>query len=182
MLLIGFVIGYASAMVQMALRAREAFREIVLGHPTSEDVFEARVMGSQYLWHFHYPGPDGSFGAVDYGRIDKANPVGIDWSDPAAADDFVTEELVMPLQTSILLLIKSADVIHNVGGLQSYVEQDAIPGKEIPMWLSPEADPRTGVLRCGQFCGAGHDQHHAKFRFVDAEEFELWKAAQPGNE
>lgn len=182
MLLIGMALGYGCAVGQMMWKARKLAGEMTVLAASSADPFEVRITGSQFQWHFHYPGADGVFGTVMQGAADDSNPARIDWSDSAASDDRVTTQLVMPVRTPILLHVTSVDVIHGVNGLQAGAQQDAIPGKEIPMFLHPEEVPRSGELRCGQLCGVGHDRHRAEFQFVEAEDFERWMAAQPSKE
>ena len=48
---------------------------------------EVRVIGEQFAWNVHYPGPDGRFGRTTPTLITAADPIGIDRTDPAAADD-----------------------------------------------------------------------------------------------
>ena len=63
------------------------------------DPFEVRVLGMQFAWVSHYPGPDKVFGKTSPDLVDdeEENYIGLDASDPAAADDIVTYgELMLP--------------------------------------------------------------------------------------
>jgi cytochrome c oxidase subunit 2 len=66
----------------------------------------------QFAWEFRYPGPDGKLGKVDFRMIADDNPLGIDFSDPASHDDFITKELHLPVGKEALLKIRSRDVLH----------------------------------------------------------------------
>jgi cytochrome c oxidase subunit II len=58
-----------------------------------------------------------------------------------------------------------------------FIQQDAVPGREIPMWFVPT---RTGEwdIVCAQLCGAGHAQMAATLRVIEPEEFDQWFASQ----
>jgi cytochrome c oxidase subunit 2 len=65
--------------------------ERVAGFPAPQDATRVRVVGQQFAWNIHYPGPDGVFGKTDVTLVDEqANPLGLDRSDPAAKDDVTT--------------------------------------------------------------------------------------------
>ena len=56
--------------------------------PKGNEVVQIRVIGQQYLWNFHYPGPDGVFGKTSVNLVDEAeNPIGLDRDDSFAKDD-----------------------------------------------------------------------------------------------
>ena len=46
-----------------------------------------RVIGEQFSWNIHYPGPDGKFGRTDLKLVTADNPLGLDRSDPNAKDE-----------------------------------------------------------------------------------------------
>ena len=138
------------------------------------DIPVIRVVGRQFSWHFHYPGGDGLFGESDHRLVEADNPAGIDWSSTAAADDFVSSELVLLIAAPVILDVTSYDVIHGVSGLPDSSRQDAIPGKRTSMFVPAEPKPIAGILKCDYPCGAGHDDHRAAFKFVDADQYERW--------
>jgi cytochrome c oxidase subunit II len=101
-----------------------------------KEALEVRLISEQFAWNFHYPGPDGIFGRTDVRLMDGGNPVGLDRSDPYAADDITTRELRLPVNRPIILRVTSKDVIHSVGVPVLRVKQDANPGMEIPIWFT----------------------------------------------
>jgi len=127
----------------------------VLHFPTG-DAITVKVVGQQYLWNFHYPGPDGVFGRQDPTFISSSNPLGLDPSDPRGKDDIVSlNEMHVPVNHSVILEITSKDVIHSVAIQAMRIGQDAIPGSEIPIWFKP-VKIGTYEIVCAQLCGSGH--------------------------
>ena len=105
--------------------------------PTGPDVVEIRVVGQQFAWNIHYPGPDGVFGTTSVNLVDEAeNPIGLDRSDDFAKDDiFTVNQLHIPVNVPINISLSTKDVIHNFKLPELRVSQDAIPGMEIPIWF-----------------------------------------------
>lgn len=136
-----------------------------------------RVVGWQFGWTYHYPGADGKFGRTDPALISGANNLGIDYSDPNAHDDFTQPILKLPVGRPAVLNIGSLDVIHNYSIVPMRIQQDAIPGREIPMWFTPQETLETYVV-CGQLCGEGHGNMLGSLEVVAAEEFDSWAKSQ----
>ncbi len=136
-----------------------------------------RVVGWQFGWTYHYPGADGKFGRIDPALISGSNELGIDHTDPNAADDFTSPVLKLPVNRPAVLNIGSKDVIHNYSIVPMRIQQDAIPGKEIPMWFTPIATVETFVV-CGQLCGEGHGNMVGTMEVIGTEEFDTWAAEQ----
>src|SRR6185295_8238831 len=110
--------------------------------PDKKDAVEVRVVGEQFAWNIHYPGPDGKFGKTAVDKIDiESNPLGLDRTDPDAQDDVTTiNQLHLPVGK---------------------------PGIVIPIWWEPTvttAQMREKLgkpefvyeIACAQLCGLGH--------------------------
>lgn len=100
-----------------------------------------RVVAQQFAWNMHYPGPDGIFGRLKLSEIDEQlNPLGIDPQDPAGKDDvFLQNQLIVPVNTRVILQLTSKDVIHSLFIPVMRVKQDAIPGMSIPIGFEAKA-------------------------------------------
>lgn len=125
-------------------------------YPTGDNVVRVNAIAYQFGWDFHYPGPDGKFGKRSPSLVTTDNSIGLDFKDPAAADDFVTKnKLTAPVDRPLIVEITSKDVIHNFAVKHMRIGQDAIPGLRIPVNFTPI---RTGEFEivCGQLCGSGH--------------------------
>ena len=145
--------------------------------PNRTDTFEVRVVAEQFAWSFHYPGEDGLFGKTAPEFVDLAsNPVGIDWEDPSAKDDFYTDELHLPIGKPAILHITSKDVVHSFALPHFRVKQDAIPGMSIPTWFTPT---RSGnfEIACAQLCGNSHYKMRGEAFIHHDEEWNDWLLA-----
>ncbi len=117
---------------------------------------EVRVVGEQFAWNVHYPGLDGRFGRTDRSLITAADPLGIDRTDPAAADDFVLINLlVLPAGRPVVVHLAAKDVIHSFTLAEMRVKQDITPGLPTTTWFTPTT-VGTWEIGCSQLCGLGH--------------------------
>ncbi|MEX1048137.1 MAG: cytochrome c oxidase subunit II [Akkermansiaceae bacterium] len=146
-------------------------------HVQKLDPVRVRVVGWQFGWTYHYPGADGKFGRVDPNLISGTNDLGIDYSDPNALDDFTSPILQLPLNRPAVLNIGTKDVIHGYAVHPMRVQQDAIPGREIPMWFTPVAAIETYVV-CAQLCGEGHANMVGTLEVVPAAQYDTWAEGQ----
>src|SRR5208282_2879371 len=138
------------------------------------DAIRVKVVGQQFAWNFHYPGPDGVFGRQDATLISSGNTLGLDPNDPHGKDDIVSlNEMHIPVNHDVILEITSKDVIHSVAIQAMRIGQDAIPGSEIPIWFKP-VKIGTYEIVCAQLCGSGHSQMRATL-VVDSEaDYKSW--------
>jgi cytochrome c oxidase subunit 2 len=153
MLEIAIVVVEAVLLVFFAI---PAWAKRVSNFPPDDKAVVVRVVGEQFAWNIHYPGPDGKFGRTDVSLMAADNPLGLDKSDPAAKDDVTTiNQLTLPVDKPVLVHLSSKDVIHSFGLYEMRVKQDAVPGLDMPVWFIPN---RIGdyEITCSQLCGLGH--------------------------
>lgn len=166
-----------------------------IANPVSADQAQTiRVIGQQFAWNIHYPGPDGVFGKTSPELVDEAeNPIGIDRSDDFAKDDvFTVNQLHIPVNTPINISLSTKDVIHNFKLTELRVSQDAIPGMEIPVWFeatmtseeflrTTEGSAREGKgfeIACAQLCGLGHYRMKGFLTVHNDEGYAAWLQEQ----
>src|SRR5438105_10456165 len=114
------------------------YRWSTRSNEVTKNPFEIRVIAEQFAWNVHYPGPDGKFGRTAVNLVTSTNPVGLDMSDPAAKDDVVAlNQLHLPVNRQALIHVTSKDVIHSFKLPVMRVEQDAIPGMDVPIHFMP---------------------------------------------
>jgi cytochrome c oxidase subunit 2 len=150
---IGVVVAEAVFLVFFAI---PAWARRVSNFPPESSATVVRVVGEQFAWNVHYPGPDGKFGRTDVSLMSADNPLGLDRNDPAAKDDVTTiNQLTLPVDKPVLVHLSSKDVIHSFGLYEMRVKQDAVPGLDMPVWFIPN---RVGdyEITCSQLCGLGH--------------------------
>lgn len=159
--------------------------------PPEDQAIQVRVVGEQFAWNIHYPGPDGEFGRTDASLVDQqTNPLGIDRSDPAAADDVTSiNQLHLPVDRPAIVHLSSKDVIHSFMLNEFRVKQDAVPGIDVPTHFTPtvttaemrerKGDPSFNYeIACAQLCGLGHYRMRGFVTIHEPEAYEAWLASQ----
>jgi cytochrome c oxidase subunit 2 len=142
--------------------------------PDTRDAILVHVVGQQFNWTFHLPGPDGQYGRRDASLVSNTNPVGLDYTDPASKDDIVVPgELHIPVNRPVIIELTSKDVIHNFDLTNMRIAQDAIPGSIIPMWFKPVKTGTYEVI-CGQLCGLGHYSMKGSVVVDSPEDYQNW--------
>jgi len=118
-----------------------------------ESDFRVQVTAKQFNWEITYPGPDGQFGT---------------------ADDLTLEnELHVPVNKIVLVSLRSKDVIHSFFLPNLRLKQDAVPGREIPVWFEARK-PGKYELPCAELCGFGHSGMLGHLRVYSPEDYAKW--------
>ncbi len=158
--------------------------------PPEDEATVVRVVGQQYAWNVHYPGPDGLFGLTRPDLVSAQNPLGLDRDDPAAADDVTTlNQLHLPVGRPALIHLSSQDVIHSFSLPELRVKRDAIPGLSFPVWFVPTVTTEemrrlkgdgdfAYEIGCAQLCGLGHYRMKGFLTIHPPEEFAAWMEEQ----
>jgi cytochrome c oxidase subunit 2 len=114
--------------------------------PPEGKALRITVDGQQYVWRYQYPGND---------RV------------------FAYEEMVVPVDTTVVLDITADDVAHawwipKLGG-----KMDALPGYVNKTWFKAS---KTGTFsgQCAELCGRNHANMLARVRVVSVEEYQTW--------
>lgn len=163
---------------------------LAIGLPVWSEYFAAtppegavlvEVTGQQFTWNVRYPGADGAFGRTDPRLIDDAsNPIGLDRSDPAAADDVMSvNEMAVPVNRPVRVRLRSKDMIHSFFLPHLRVKQDAVPGMTIEIVFVPTREG-TFEIACTQLCGLGHYRMQGFFHVVPESEFRRWMQEHSG--
>lgn len=137
------------------------------------------VTAEQFAWNFRYPGPDGVFGRTDSRLIDPSagNPIGLDTTDPASADDLVTPILAVPVNREVELTLHSKDVIHSFFVRELRLKQDAVPGMTIKVHFTANRAGRYEVA-CAELCGMQHYKMRTWLLVMSEAEYENWLRQQ----
>lgn len=146
--------------------------------PSEKNAVVVHVLGEQFAWNFHYPGPDGKFGKQDLKLVSSDNPVGLDHNDPNGKDDIITiNQLHLPVGKPAIIYVSSKDVIHSFTLRNMRITQDAIPGMSVPVWFTPI---QTGnyEIACAQLCGMGHYRMRGFLTVDSQEDYDKWLKEQ----
>lgn len=161
-------------------------------HITSDapsNAYQIEIVGKQFNWMVRYPGKDGKIGKHNFRKIDAINEVGIDFDDKANFDDFMANEIHLPLGKPVLLKIRARDVLHSVFMPHFRVKMDAVPGMPTRFWFVPDkttAEMRniTGnpnfnyELACTEVCGRNHFGMRKVIIVEDEEDYLKWLNSQ----
>jgi cytochrome c oxidase subunit II len=125
-----------------------------------------KVVGYQWYWHYEYP-DHGGFGFDSYMKKQE------DLQEGDHRLLAVDNRVVVPVDTTIRVLMTGADVIHAWAVPAFGVKKDAVPGRLNDSWFKAE---RTGIFygQCSELCGVGHAYMPIVIEVVTKEEFAAW--------
>lgn len=147
----------------------------------AKNPLEIRVVGEQFAWNVHYPGPDGIFGKTDAHHVTSSNPLGLDPADPHAKDDVATlNQLHLQVDRDVVIRLTSKDVIHSFFLPYMRVKQDTLPGMEVPVHFRPlkTSGAEPWEIACAQLCGLGHYRMKGQYQVQTKADFDKWLAEQ----
>jgi cytochrome c oxidase subunit 2 len=113
--------------------------------PSSHTVLQVQVIGQQWKWTYRYP----SFGGME------------------------TDQLVVPVDTTIAFHVTSLDVIHSFWAYQLGVKADANPGVDNVAYTTP-LQTGTFIVRCNELCGIWHGAMYNTGSVVTKSTFLSW--------
>jgi cytochrome c oxidase subunit 2 len=150
--------------------------------PPPANALHIDAQAGQFAFYFRYAGPDGKFGVPHPDKIDEGggNYFGLDpANDTAARDDIVTATLAVPVNTPILMTMHSKDVGHAFFVPELRIQQDFVPGMDIPLHFTATQVGKTEIV-CTQLCGLGHYNMKAYLQVMTKDDFEKWLKDQAG--
>ena len=144
-----------------------------------EEADEVEVLGMQWQWHYRFPGEDGVLGEVDAVHVSLENPFGMSPNDEAGLDDVLisSNELHLPIDRPVKLLLRSKDVLHAFAVPQFRVKMDLVPGMVTYAWFTPTRTGKFDVL-CMELCGIAHYAMRGYVVVDEQEAFDTWLAEQ----
>lgn len=196
----------ALVMAGLVFNGLITWNKVMADVGSDEDFMEIGVTGYQFAWALRYPGADGELGDKNFRLITSKNLLGQDWKDDRNLDDFMADELVLPVGQKVRMRISARDVLHSFFLPHFRVKMDAVPGmptyfvftptitteqyrqqlKEYKEYQAPDPDqPEKQLwetfnyeLACAELCGKGHFSMRKKVRVVTQEEYDAWLAKQ----
>lgn len=154
-----------------------SFRLLKLQLDVPKGDITIKATGKQWYWSFEYPKDQGGFG------FDSIMISEDDWKkniapDPAKAAEAprllaVDNEVVVPVNKTVVLQVTGGDVIHNFALPSFGVKIDAIPGRLNQTWFKVE---REGIYygQCSRLCGQNHAFMPIAIRVVSEEKYAAW--------
>ena len=140
---------------------------------------EIEVVGQQWQWSFRLPGKDGRLGTTAIRNINDDNPFGINRKDSNGLDDILVEgnELHLPLDRPVKVLLRSIDVLHDFYVPQFRAKMDMVPGSITYFWFTPTRVGTFDIL-CFELCGVGHYAMRGKVVVESQKDYDAWLSEQ----
>ena len=141
----------AIILLVLAFMSVSTWTKVKANAPPSD--FNLQVTAKQFNWEILYPGPDGKFGTQDDFKVDN--------------------EMHVPVNKVVRIILKSKDVIHSFFLPNLRLKQDAVPGMEILVWFEAT---KTGKyeIPCAELCGFGHSGMLGWLYVDTPEDYEKW--------
>jgi cytochrome c oxidase subunit 2 len=143
----------AVILAGLALAGSTTWANIKARQPPTNFVLE--VTAKQFNWEIRYPGLDGQIGTED--------------------DYVVDNDFHVPVHKVVRIQLKSRDVIHSFFVPQMRLKQDAVPGREIPVWFEATKVGKYEVP-CAELCGFGHSGMRGWVHVDSPEDYAKWAA------
>jgi cytochrome c oxidase subunit II len=148
--------------------------------PAAADALHVDVQAEQFAFYFRYAGPDGVFGPIHPDKISDGNGnyFGLDpANDVSARDDIIVGTLTVPVGREVLLTLHSKDMIHSFYVPELRLQQDIVPGLDIPIHFTATQVGRHEIV-CTQLCGLGHYSMRAFIEVLPQDQFDQWLKSQ----
>jgi len=122
------------------------FNTFLKMHVAPKDAIEIKATGQKWFWTFDYP--------------NGANGV---------------NELVVPVNQPVKLLLSSTDVIHSFFVPEFRVKMDALPNRYTVVWFEATEVGEYNIF-CTEYCGKGHSEMLGKVTVLPNSLYENWLA------
>lgn len=134
-------------VIYLSIHGGIALKDIIRA-PEAIKETEVKVTAQQFLWRF------------EYSEYNIASP-----------------ELVLVVNRPVLLRIFAKDVVHSFWVPEFRIKQDAVPGMETELRVTPTQAGSYKVL-CAELCGVAHSYMVASVKVMSGEEFNRWVEQQ----
>ncbi|MGB0929492.1 MAG: cytochrome c oxidase subunit II [Chitinophagales bacterium] len=178
----------AVVMILLVYEGITSWLKITGPAPTEAIVVEATAQ--QFMWTIRYSGDDNELGVKNIRLIGDDNSVGQDWTDAANKDDFIADEIHLPIGKPVVFKLNALDVLHSFYLPHFRVKMDCVPGIPTQFWFTPTkttAEMRATFgpdfnyeLACAELCGSAHYNMRKVVVVETQEEYDAWfKEQQP---
>jgi cytochrome c oxidase subunit 2 len=125
-----------------------------------------KAVGHQWYWSYEYP-DNGNFAFDAYMVADadlKPDQLRLLTTDTS---------VVLPVDTTVRVLVTATDVLHSWDVPAFGVKTDAVPGRINETWVRID-QPGTYYGQCSELCGTNHGFMPIMVKAVSKDEFEAW--------
>ncbi len=129
-----------------------------------------KVIGKQWYWTYEYPAQNEKTLSFDSNMIEDK-----DLKPGQLRLLEVDNRVVVPVNTTVQLLITAGDVLHSFAVPALGIKKDAVPGRMNETWFRIK---KEGVYygQCSELCGIKHGYMPIAIEVVSKEKFKEWKA------
>ena len=149
--------------------------------PTEEPQLTVKATGNQWYWSYEYQVDKPlTFDSLLLTSDEDRTKVGKEDKAKYPRLLAVDNELVVPVNKMVRVLVTGADVIHAFAMPSFGVKVDAIPGRMNETWFKAD---REGLFygQCSELCGKDHAFMPIAIRVVSEENYSKWLAAAATN-
>lgn len=144
--------------------------------PPEEAKLTVKATGNQWNWDYEYQTQDPlSFNSAILTEADRA---AAGKEDKAVYPRLlaVDNEMVVPVNTMVRVLVTASDVIHAFAMPAFGVKTDAVPGRINEIWFNAQ---KEGLYygQCSELCGKDHAYMPIAIRVVSDAQYNAWLAA-----
>lgn len=144
--------------------------------PDEEPAMTIKATGVQWYWDYEYQGEEPlTFSSIMLADDDRE---ALGKEDRAAYPRLlaVDNEVVVPVNTTVRVLVTASDVIHAFAVPAFGVKTDAVPGRLNEIWFKAE---KEGMYygQCSELCGKDHAFMPIGVRVVSQQQYDTWLAA-----
>ncbi len=153
-------------VIILALIAVPSFRLLFIELDVPKPDLTVKAIGKQWLWSYAYP-DNGNFEFNSTMVADKDLKPG----QPRLLT--VDNEMVVPVNKIVHVLVTGADVIHSFTVPSFGIRIDAIPGRINDTWFKATREG-TYYGQCSELCGVDHSFMPIVVRVVSEADFNAW--------
>ncbi|MBN8828318.1 MAG: cytochrome c oxidase subunit II [Sphingobacteriia bacterium] len=143
-----------------------SFKTLYYSDVTPESEMTLKVVGHQWYWEYIYPEQENIAFESYMIKDEDIKPGQIRLLE-------VDNQVVLPVDTVVKVLITSADVLHSWAIPAFGIKTDAVPGRTNETWMKI-TKPGVYYGQCSQLCGFGHGFMPIAIKAVSKEDFKQW--------
>lgn len=158
-------------IIVLVVIAIPSFRLLYFTDRTEEAEMTIKAIGHQWYWSYEYP----DFGDLSLDSFMIADREELEDDQPWLLE--TDTRVMLPVDTTIRVLVTADDVLHSWAMPAFGVKIDAVPGRLNETWVRVE---REGVYygQCSELCGVDHAFMPIAVEVVSKEAFAAWMEAE----
>ncbi|MDX2308928.1 MAG: cytochrome c oxidase subunit II [Hyphomicrobium sp.] len=167
-------------IIILVVIAIPSFKLLMLQYSYPKPDLTVKAIGNAWFWEHEYP-DQGGFTITSNMLSDEEVAEKAKTGIPTPRLLSVDNEIVVPLNKVVHMLVTSNDVIHNWTIPMFGSKIDAVPGRITTTWFRAE---KEGIYygQCSELCGMNHAFMPIAVRVVKPEVFDEWAAAMKGKD